>query len=108
MVIVLGLTAYACFTKKDFTNMIGYLLVLMMVGIFFLVFGWFVDYPLYHIIIAAFMVFLFGCFLVYDTQMIVGGRNYELSYDDYVLGAMVLYIDIIMIFYYILKILNRS
>jgi hypothetical protein len=47
-------------------------------------------------------VILFGIYLVIDTQMIIGGKRFSISYDDYVLGALILYIDIIQIFLYIL------
>jgi FtsH-binding integral membrane protein len=43
--------------------------------------------------------------------MIIGGKSmngYECDLDDYVTGAMMLYIDIIMIFVYILKLLGKD
>ena len=49
-------------------------------------------------------VFLFGVYLIVDTQMIIGGKRYELTLDDYIVGALVLYLDIIMIFIYLLQI----
>jgi FtsH-binding integral membrane protein len=54
-----------------------------------------------------FGVILFGIYLVIDTQMIIGGRRFEISTDDYVLAALVLYIDIIQLFLYILRMLSR-
>ena len=42
-------------------------------------------------------------FLVFDTQMVVGGkRAYQLSPEEYITGAMELYIDVIFIFFIIL------
>ena len=52
--------------------------------------------------IATLGVFLFGVYLIFDTQLIMGGKRYELSIDDYVVGALILYLDIIMIFLYLL------
>ena len=40
---------------------------------------------------------LFGMYLIYDTQLIVGGRQQELTVDDYIVGALSLYMDIISI-----------
>ena len=36
-------------------------------------------------------------YLVYDTQIIVGGqhKSHQIDMDDYVLAALVIYIDII-------------
>ena len=34
---------------------------------------------------------IFSCYLVSDTQMIIGGKkNYEVSIDDYVYAALML------------------
>lgn len=51
---------------------------------------------------------MFGIYLIYDTQLIVGGKSHELSVDDYIVGALNLYIDIISIFLDILSILENS
>uniref|UniRef100_A0A1I8FNY9 LFG1 protein n=1 Tax=Macrostomum lignano TaxID=282301 RepID=A0A1I8FNY9_9PLAT len=45
---------------------------------------------------------VFSIFLVYDTQQVVGGRKYELSPEEYVSGAMQLYLDVVYIFIYLL------
>ncbi len=49
---------------------------------------------------------LFSFFIVYDTQLIVGGQNrkYELAVDDYMAGAISLYLDIINMFIMFLSI----
>lgn len=53
-------------------------------------------------------VIVFGIYLVIDTQMIIGGRRLELSMDDHVVAALILYIDIIQIFLYLLELLSRK
>ena len=40
--------------------------------------------------------------------MIVGGRSVELAIDQYALAAMLLYIDIVQIFLYILRFLSKK
>ena len=40
--------------------------------------------------------------------MIIGERRYGVSEDDYILAAMILYIDIIQLFIYILRILAEA
>ena len=47
-------------------------------------------------------------FLVYDTQMIVGGRKVELSPEEYIYGALQLYIDIVYLFLIILSCFGKS
>ena len=50
----------------------------------------------------------FGFYLIVDTQMIMGGKGIELSVDDYVLASMLLYIDIVQIFLYLLRLLGNK
>jgi FtsH-binding integral membrane protein len=50
---------------------------------------------------------LFSAYLIFDTQMIIGGkrdRYMEFSVDDYVPAAISLYIDIVQLFIYMLQI----
>ena len=101
------LTVYACTTKNDFTVMRGLLIVLgLSVFILFVLCIVLGASELYHYIYCPLAVALFGIYLVYDTQLIVGEKRHKLSYDDYILGALMLYIDIIGIFIHLLR-LNR-
>jgi FtsH-binding integral membrane protein len=50
----------------------------------------------------------FGIFLIIDIQLISGGHRYELSLDDYVTGALILYIDIIQILLFLLRIMGKK
>jgi len=46
--------------------------------------------------------------LVYDTQRVVGGKNrrFQLSPEEYVAGALELYIDIVYLFMILLSCCN--
>jgi FtsH-binding integral membrane protein len=70
------------------------------------IFSWIAWTPFLHNLYCSLACILFGIYLVIDTQLIVGGRRYALSMDDYVAGALMLYIDIIQMFLYILSILG--
>ena len=61
----------------------------------------------WHPFVSALIVIVYGLFLIIDTQMIAGGRKHELSLDDYIIGALILYMDIIILFLEILKIFGR-
>ncbi|KAL3243162.1 hypothetical protein MRX96_002393 [Rhipicephalus microplus] len=54
-------------------------------------------------------VLLFLFYIVMDTQLIVGGakRQCSLSPEDYIAGALMLYLDAINLFLFILQILNQ-
>lgn len=106
IVLVVALTLYAIFTKKDFTTPSGILVAfLASFSMFFMFFfiGW---TPITHTLYCSLGIFLFGIYLVIDTQLIVGGRKMALSIDDYVIAALLLYIDIIQLFLYILSLLG--
>jgi FtsH-binding integral membrane protein len=55
-------------------------------------------------IICGIAVVIFSFYLLFDTQLIMGGKRYEIEIDDYILGAIILYTDIITIFLYLLRI----
>ena len=51
---------------------------------------------------------IFSFYIVYDTQLIIGGNNRRIQYsvDDYALAAINLYLDIINLFMAILEIID--
>lgn len=61
-----------------------------------------------NVIIASLGVFIVSLYLMYDTQLIMGGRSAELSPEEYILGAVMLYVDIIHLFQYMLVLFNRG
>ncbi len=68
----------------------------------------FTNSPFIQALYCGLGVLLFGIYIIVDTQLIVGGRSAELEIDDYFLGAMLLYIDIVSIFIYILQLLGLA
>lgn len=51
--------------------------------------------------------FVATLYLVFDLQLIMGGRKCELSPEEYILGAVMLYTDIIQIFIYLLEFFDQ-
>jgi FtsH-binding integral membrane protein len=51
---------------------------------------------------------MMGIYIIYDTQLIVGEKSEKFSIDDYVFAAVCLYIDIVRLFLYILRILAAA
>ena len=100
--IVAAVTAYAWTTKTDFTMKWGFIWVFGMTFMMLTFFSIFFYSYIFEMILCSLGVLLFGIYLIFDTQLIVGKGRYKLSIDDYILGAMVLYADIIMIFIYLL------
>jgi FtsH-binding integral membrane protein len=80
------------------------------IGVTFMIFSLFsfMFGPTMRLIYCGIGVIVFGMYLVFDTQYIVGGQNrkYSINKDDYIMGAMILYIDIINLFIFILDLLK--
>jgi len=113
----LMLTAYACLTKTDFTGLGPYLVCALLGLIVFGFMALFVSYfcsscySLMNVIYAAVGAVLFSMYIVYDTQLIVGGRHrkHQFSVDDFAFAALSLYMDVINLFLMILSLFgNRS
>jgi FtsH-binding integral membrane protein len=104
---VLGLTVFACCTRScDFTIWGGMLfaaLFSLTIMTFFLMF-WNSYYV--TILIATLGVIIFSAYLVYDTQLIVGGKSRQYQIDDYIMAAINLYLDITRIFMYVLALVG--
>jgi len=58
-------------------------------------------------IIAGSGAFLVSLYMMFDLQLIMGGRTMELSPEEYILGAVLLYIDIISLLQYMLILFGR-
>lgn len=102
--LVIALTVYAFITKTDFTTWIGIVIVIVICFAFFgitVALSW---NPILYSLYCALGAIVAGILLIIDTQMIVGGeRAIQISMDDYVLGALILYVDIVRLFLYILR-----
>ena len=106
--VVVALTFYAITTKSDFTLSGGILYIVGIVLILLVFVNFFIGSSILGMLISGAFAILFGIYLVYDTQLIVGGKCAELELDDYILGALMLYTDIIGMFVSILQLLGNS
>merc|ERR1712179_901531 len=108
--IVIGLTIFAFQTKIDFTMMGGALFCVLLV---FIIIGFLMAFlprvEKLHLLYAGIGVLIFSLYLVYDTQMMMGGEHkYSVSPEEYIFAAIAIYLDIINLFLYILKIVNAA
>jgi len=109
-----GLTAYACTTQTDFTGMGSYLMAgcMALCAFGFVLWLWpmitgtpsLYGTPI-HKVYAGLGVLLFVFYIIYDTQLIVGGTHKKVQFevDDYCLAALNLYLDVINLFLYLLE-----
>jgi FtsH-binding integral membrane protein len=107
--IVIGLTIFAFQTKIDFTGMGTYLFVMCLVLFGFGLIAIIVRSNIMHIIYAALGAGLFSMYLVFDTQLMLGGKHkYSISPEDYIIAALNLYVDIINLFLMILRLVSAA
>mmetsp|Transcript_21828 Transcript_21828/g.61427 ORF Transcript_21828/g.61427 Transcript_21828/m.61427 type:complete len:120 (-) Transcript_21828:287-646(-) len=110
MACMVGLTVYAFTTKRDFTMMGGSLFaalfVLIIIGFMSI---WWHSQGL-NLVYAGFGALLFCVFIVYDTQIMIGGKHkkYAISPDEYVFAALNLYLDVVNLFLYLLALFGSG
>ncbi|TNN03186.1 protein lifeguard 3-like isoform X1 [Takifugu rubripes] len=114
--LAMGITALVCVavtvfcfqTKVDFTSCGGFLciaaVVLMVIGVVTAIVLSFQYVPWLHMLYAAIGAVVYTLFLVYNTQLLIGNRELAISPEEYVYGALSLYIDIVHIFLFILQV----
>lgn len=112
LLISIGIIGFASQTKYDFTKWAG---VLFAAAFTLFIFGLFAAILIptgymrgLNVVYSGLGALLFMAFLAFDTQLIMGGKKYEISPEDYVFAAMMLYVDIIYIFLYLLSLFGGS
>jgi FtsH-binding integral membrane protein len=106
---VLGLTLFALFSRNNFSMLFGLIIILLFSFGGFGILCIFTISPILYQLYCAIAVAIMGILLIIDTQLIIGGgKNIEISMDDYILGSLLLYIDIMRIFLLILQLLGAS
>lgn len=108
-VVALGLTIFAFQTKWDFTMCNAGLLVLLIILIFFGLLCAIIRSKILQIFYASLGALVFSMYLVFDTQLMLGGKHqYALSPEEYIFAALNLYLDIVNLFLFILSIIGRA
>ena len=83
------------------------LLVILMIAGFLMIFLPSNKYTI--IAYASLGAFIFSMYIVYDTQLMMGGKHkYSLSPEEYIFASLSLYLDIINLFMYILMIIGAA
>ena len=108
LAIVIGLTLYAIFTKTDLTVWGGALVSLSIIFMILSIIGIFFRSLFYQTMLNCIGVFLFSLYLIYDTQLVIGKNKNLISTDDYIIGALMIYIDIISLFLKILWLFGKK
>ncbi|OMJ88766.1 hypothetical protein SteCoe_9230 [Stentor coeruleus] len=109
LIVTISLTIYAVFTKTDFTVCSSFLCILFTATliVIILILCSSNNSSLYYFY-CWICVIIYGLYLVMDIQLIAGGRRHKLCHEDYIVGAIIVYIDIIMLFLKILELFKSK
>lgn len=103
MTSVCSLSVCAFFIRDNIALFQGMLIVSANCMIMVLICIFFVNMKISRVILACVGVVIFGMYLLYDTKFLLRNNMVEIDCDDYILAAIVLYFDIIMLFLKILE-----
>ncbi|WAR06107.1 LFG1-like protein [Mya arenaria] len=97
-------------TAWDFTMLGGLLFVFLIVLFCFGLLCLIIQNHYANIVYSSLGALLFSFYLVFDTQMMMGGKHkYSISPEEYIFAALNLYLDIINLFLFILSLVgNRN
>ncbi len=99
-----GLTVYTLTSRSDFSYLRGALIIGLFAFFGLMIVQWFVPFSSnMELLFAVGGVILFSGFILYHTSSIL--HHYRT--DEYVAGALALYIDFILLFRYVLMLLGR-
>uniref|UniRef100_A0A3Q3NGL9 Uncharacterized LOC113122570 n=2 Tax=Mastacembelus armatus TaxID=205130 RepID=A0A3Q3NGL9_9TELE len=103
-----ALSVFAMQSKWDFTAANGSLWVFAWTLFSFALLCAILRSQYLYIMYACLGTLLFSLYLVFDTQLILGGkhRKYELSPEEYVFAALNLYLDIVSLFLLLLQLIG--
>ena len=107
LVMTIALTVFAYKTDKDFT-MLGSAYLIIGVTCFMVSIAWFFipQNSWWNHLFAGFFVLVYSFYIIWHTQLILGEKGEKLSIDDYAIGALLLYIDIIYLFMNLLRLMG--
>lgn len=105
-----AISLFAMVTKRDITSLLGFMFiatcVLLLFGFFAIFWTMIFHTRTLYIVYAALGALLFMVYLAIDIQMIMGGRKYEISPEEHIFAAIMLFMDIVQIFWFILTLLG--
>ncbi|CAD8138648.1 unnamed protein product [Paramecium pentaurelia] len=106
-IMITGLTMLAWQTKENVTFCKSILISLALFLVLLPTFYYIYQIQLVEIIYLALAIFLYLLYIIYDIYKIFDAKRHSLQKNDYILGALFLYVDMIYVFSDILKYLTN-
>ena len=108
LALVIGLKLYAIFTGNNITMCRGTLASLSLIKLVLDIIGAFYTSVFYQALDNSCGLFFFSLYLIYDTQLVIGKNKKFISTDNYIVGALMIYIDIVSLFINILMLFGKE
>ncbi|XP_048867701.1 protein lifeguard 1 [Brienomyrus brachyistius] len=108
LVLSFSIVIFSAQTRVDFTLCNGAILVLATTLLMFGFFSIFFYSSVLQIVYGSLGALLFSMFLAVDCQLVMGREKYGLSPEEYIFAALILYLDIINVFLYLLILFGGS
>ncbi|RVE60982.1 hypothetical protein OJAV_G00166120 [Oryzias javanicus] len=102
LVISVAIIAFSAQTRYDFTSCSGFLLIVVVDFVMFELLFIFYYSHITSVIYGCLGALLYALFLVVDCQLMMGCMSYRLDPEEYIYAALMIYLDIILIFLYLL------
>ncbi|XP_071347052.1 protein lifeguard 1 isoform X2 [Trachinotus anak] len=102
LAISLAIIAFSAQTRYDFTVCHGIGLVLAVDLLMFGIFSTFYYSHMLDIVYGCLGALLYALFLMIDCQLMMGMMSHRLDPEEYINAALIIYLDIILIFLYLL------
>uniref|UniRef100_A0A8D8WZF3 Protein lifeguard 4 n=1 Tax=Cacopsylla melanoneura TaxID=428564 RepID=A0A8D8WZF3_9HEMI len=101
-IVVVGLTSFTFQSKRDFSAMGSGLFAALLILIGLSIIQIFFNNNLFELLVSFAGAIIFSLFIIFDTHMIMQ----KVSAEEYILATINLYMDILNLFVYILRILE--
>ncbi|CAJ0590938.1 unnamed protein product [Cylicocyclus nassatus] len=106
-----AIAIFAITTKRDITSCLGIACILGVTLFFFglvaAIASIFFHVKFLYTVYAALGALLAMLYLAIDIQMVMGGKRYEISPEEYIFAAMQIFLDILNIFMFILQLFKE-
>jgi FtsH-binding integral membrane protein len=102
-IVVLAITVYALTAKIDFSMVAGIAIVFFVSLILFIIAICTFDYKTSVMFYTYASILVFGIYILIDIIAIRGDKGRGIGLDYYVAAAVMLYVDIVILFIYILR-----
>lgn len=81
-------------------------LIVFFVALMTIIIGFFYVSKWWYLALSCVFAILFSAYLIYDIQMVLGGKTFSVSPDEYVFASVQIYLDIVLLFLQILNIIG--